>query len=352
MAPRPAAHGRHRRNRPLSGCLLATVAATAVFYAPSTLRAWVASRPVEVWSFNLRNHFQDENDGPDGWSKRRAGVADFIMKRKPDLICVQEGAEPMTAYLADQTDGEYVWVGTSRTPGLDDEAMGYLFNRNRLSLRARVCNWLAPEGTPAGQPGWDAMCPRTFEAAVFEVKDSEKENACPLLIRALNTHLDHVGVEARTKSGELIAQAIRTGEKEWPGCAHILCGDFNSPKGGGNEVYKVLTAAQENGGGGLNDAARLADEVVRNSEIGTIHKFKGTDFAASMGDGTVDLSVTREEGVQLDDSKHIDWMFFRQPSGGNFKIKPSKFEVITDKMPSGRYPSDHYPLSVKFDFEG
>lgn len=78
----------------------------------------------------------------------------------------------------------------------------------------------------------------------------------------------------------------------------------------------------------------------------TIHKWQGVSFAEDRGDGTVDLS--QGEGY---DSRHIDWILFLDglpENTGCTRLQPLQSKVITDSMASGRYPSDHFPVSTTF----
>eukprot|EP00933_Yihiella_yeosuensis_P008570 TRINITY_DN114089_c0_g1_i1.p1 TRINITY_DN114089_c0_g1~~TRINITY_DN114089_c0_g1_i1.p1 ORF type:complete len:432 (-),score=98.29 TRINITY_DN114089_c0_g1_i1:288-1583(-) len=320
------------------------------------------SEPValEVWSFNLRTEFQDKNDGPNGWSKRRLAVAEFIRKRRPAIICTQEATEAMLAYLCQELGSdEYAWRGTSREPGKQDETAGFLFDLRRLELLDCSCSWLAPAEVPHGKPAWDAQFPRTVESAIFKLK-----GASGALLRVLNTHMDHKGIDARKQSSRMLAEMVSSFAEKEPSFAQVLCGDFNSAKT--SDAYAELTGkASERGTSRDATAAPLVDAVraaaaaeesrssqvaaaAKMSQMSTIHKWKGIDFAEEKGDGTVDLTT---EDLTFD-SRHIDWLLWRDGTGGKDRavttLQPVKYEVITDRLPNGRYPSDHYPVSVIF----
>eukprot|EP00448_Togula_jolla_P020930 CAMPEP_0170588036 /NCGR_PEP_ID=MMETSP0224-20130122/10612_1 /TAXON_ID=285029 /ORGANISM="Togula jolla, Strain CCCM 725" /LENGTH=363 /DNA_ID=CAMNT_0010911719 /DNA_START=150 /DNA_END=1239 /DNA_ORIENTATION=+ len=301
---------------------------------------------LEVWSFNLRTEFMEETDGADGWSRRRQGVADLLAARRPALVCVQEATESMLSFLSKSLGEEYGWVATSRTPGQSDESAGFLFDRRRLALEDYTATWLAPPSTQPGTPAWDAGCPRTFETAVFRFLDNVDVGH----LRVINTHLDHIGVQARQFSAGLLVEAILEGVATKPECAQLICGDFNSPKGGGNKVYELLTSTQASIGAGLRDVAREAKELSLGPS--TIHKFKGEDFEGQVGDGTVDLSssVGDENSKAADDARHIDWMLWRDGEG--LRLLPKRCELVTDRLATGRYPSDHFPVSATFVLRG
>ena len=109
--------------------------------------------------------------------------------------------------------------------------------------------WLGPAGVPHGDPCWDTVLPRTYEEADFRLR-----HAPSIRFRVLNTHLDHVDVVARARSAGMLAGAVVRAKHVKPQYAQVLYGDFNSPKGGGNEVYRTLTTSAI----GLDDALRRA----------------------------------------------------------------------------------------------
>eukprot|EP00931_Biecheleriopsis_adriatica_P115053 TRINITY_DN9089_c0_g1_i1.p1 TRINITY_DN9089_c0_g1~~TRINITY_DN9089_c0_g1_i1.p1 ORF type:complete len:370 (-),score=69.39 TRINITY_DN9089_c0_g1_i1:95-1114(-) len=296
----------------------------------------------ELWSFNLRTEFKEKDDGPNGWSHRRQACAELIRKRQPSLVCVQEATPAMLNFLvAHIGELNYGWIGTSRSLNAGDEMAGFLYNKRCIDLVAHQTLWLAEDDKPRGLPGWDAMYPRTLETAVFRYSTDgptgvPKEQEVGML-RVLNTHFDHVGVEARTRSAELIAGAIAAGALQWPQCVQIVTGDFNNIKAN-NACYDILTRQAT----GLLDVARQLpprSDMVRF----TLHKFDGVDFVSSKGDGTVDLHAANSKEA---DAQHIDWILFR--NGRDLRVQPVAFEVMTDRVPEGPYVSDHFPLSVTF----
>ena len=174
---------------------------------------------------------------------------------------------------------------------------------------------------PDGVKAWDAKLPRTCETAIFQLHGSK--------VRIFNTHLDHEGHKARKSSCQLIREKMRAYQQEEPAVPQLLCGDFNSTKL--SEAYEIVSQ-------GFVD-------VIKHGEVprSTIHKWKGLDFEDRVGDGTVDLS-----GQGASDALHIDWML---RSGLLEEFKLIESTVLTDRLPNGRYPSDHFPLSATFVYQ-
>lgn len=299
------------------------------------------SAQFELWCFNLRTEFKDKDDGPNGWTFRREAAAELIRSHKPAVVCVQEATPSMLDFLVSHIgDGSYSWVGTSRSLKTGDEMAGFLYNRRSADLVVHHTLWLAPDGTPRGSPGWDAMYPRTLETAVFRLSELGADGSRTQevgLIRVLNTHFDHVGVQARKNSAELIAKTIAQGAVEWPQCVQIVTGDFNNIKAN-NEVYDILTRSET----GLLDTARRVS-LPKDIVPFTLHKFQGLEFDPVQGDGTVDLSAA---GATEADARHIDWIMFR--NGSDMQVEPTNYQVMLDRVPGGPYVSDHFPIRVTF----
>ena len=292
---------------------------------------------IDVWSFNLRTELVKEDDAENSWAKRRDEVAALIRKYDPAVVCTQEATVAMLSHLCKRLDGRYCWKGISRKLDGDDECAGFLFNIQQVELLDHSVFWLSPPACPDGHPGWDAKLPRTCEVAMFKIRDELSAGSLPMKMRILNTHFDHEGVAARSKSAALILDAIIKFNEQIPGCPQILCGDFNSPKS--SEPYGLLSDA-------LQDVFRCASDIQTFGAQSTIHKWQGLSFDDGMGDGTVDLS--KEDSRP--DSRYIDWILWLngRPSRGFAELQLLRCRVLTDTLPNGRYPSDHFPLSATF----
>lgn len=294
---------------------------------------------LRVMSFNLRTEFQEVVDAADGdgWSQRREDVAEVIAKWRPDIVCLQEATASMTAFLVGRLGEDYAWMGTSRTPGKTDEMAAIMYNQRRLLRRDQKCYWYS------GQPG---VCqrgttfPRTYESVTFTILPLAGESTGQVIVT--NTHWTHEGVEARLQSASILSAHLEQMASKHPGHVQVVTGDFNAPKGSGVglQAYRRLMRTP-----GLLDSARHAGTAEYLPNRSTIHRFKGLDFQADHGDGTVDLS----DSGGVADGLHLDWVLYRNgQSNDTMRIVPARFVVSYEQRPNGRYPSDHYPLIVDF----
>ena len=139
--------------------------------------------------------------------------------------------------------------------------------------------------------GWDAQLNRICTWAVLRNKETGESYA------HFNTHLDHVGAQARLNSVQIILDKIA--ELNLP---TVCTGDFNVSEG--SEVYRGMTAA-------LGDSKYLAPDTM---SMGT---FNGFDMEGLAGKSPIDfLFVTKDT------------------------ITPKVYRVVTDLV-DGRIPSDH-----------
>jgi len=292
--------------------------------------SFAGTSQMEIWSFNLRNEFA--NDGPDSWTQRREGVAELILQHKPAVVCTQEATPGMLRDLLRTLGSDnYSFVGNPRSEHPNDETAGMLYHQGQVHLEQHETRWLNPPGSAIYEPGWDAQFPRTLELATFAVASEPHHR-----VRVLNTHFDHVGVQARVKSAEMIAETVKAGWRRDPELVQIVCGDFNSAKES-SPFYKRMVSSSV----GLRDAARTAESVAEMPSF-TIHKFEGLEFESDKGDGTVDLSCSSDEV----DANHIDWVLWL--GAKTTELQPLSYEVVTETLPTGRYPSDHFPVRFRF----
>lgn len=249
-----------------------------------------AADRLTVMSFNIRN--SGAGDGANGWIFRREAAVGAIVEIAPDLLGIQEGLPDQIEYL-DHNLGGFAREGVGRDNGSDSgEMMAIYWRTDRFEKIDGGTFWLS-ETPDSVSYGWDAACRRTVTWVRLRDRSTNRT------LCFFNTHLDHVGVTARTRSIELIVERI--GAIADAGDAVVLSGDFNS--GVEETLFDPLKSA-------LTDA-RAASPVTDSRPT-----YNGFDKSSS---GSV-----------------IDHIFLRG-------LKPIRFETI-DRDYSIPYLSDHYPI--------
>ena len=191
----------------------------ALLLAPAMAFAKAPAAPAKltVMSYNIRLGSAD--DGTNSWRYRYPASAMMVLDQKPDVLGLQEALDYQVDYLREYVDG-YRIVGVGRDDGRKaGECMGIMYNTKTVKLLSWGTFWLSE--TPSKPTlGWDAACKRTATWAMMKTKKGGHK------FLMVNTHLDHVGKEARIKGMALILERIK--ELNPDGLPVVLTGDFNS----------------------------------------------------------------------------------------------------------------------------
>jgi endonuclease/exonuclease/phosphatase family metal-dependent hydrolase len=168
---------------------------------------------MKVMSFNVRS----DASGKITWPMRRDGVAAVLQNHQPDLAGLQEPTANMVHDLHERLP-DYRWVGLGRDDGREaGEFTPIFFRTDRWELQEHASFWLAAICDLPGK-GWDALCCRIVTWARFV--DRTTGEPCV----HFNTHLDHLGRNARSQSALLLLQKIHEIAGHDP---VVLTGDFN-----------------------------------------------------------------------------------------------------------------------------
>jgi endonuclease/exonuclease/phosphatase family metal-dependent hydrolase len=250
---------------------------------------------IKVMTYNIRCGFCEDSSNVNNWSKRKYLVAYLIKNHNPDLIGLQEAEMFQVNELIEMLD-EYDWYGVSREDGKEGgESTAILYRTKRFLLEQKQTLWLS-ETPGLISKGWDAMFKRTV--TIIKLKDlmSLKE------LYYLNTHLDHVGENARAESSKLLLNEIGKLSTDYP---VILTGDFNCTSTA--EGYKIITSK-------LSDSKYSS----KTESIGGNITFNGF-------------------GNDIKPDNKIDFIFV------NDKVEVLNHIIDTTTF-NGLYPSDHYPV--------
>jgi endonuclease/exonuclease/phosphatase family metal-dependent hydrolase len=253
---------------------------------------------INVMSYNIR--YSTEKDGANAWSKRKDDVKALIKFHEADILCVQEALAEQYDAILENTNFEA--VGAGRDDGKrKGEFSSIYFDKSRFVKKDGGVFWLSQTpDTPS--KGWDARLNRVCTWVKLYDKLNKKE------FLVFNTHYDHIGVQARIESANLIKQKIQEIAPKLP---VIYAGDLNStPQSDAIATIKTF----------LSDSREVSIEMPYGPE-GTFNNFK---FDSPLKD-------------------RIDYIFVNK----GFKVQ--KYAVLTDSKDQ-RYFSDHLPVFVKLFF--
>lgn len=260
--------------------------------------AFSQSSELKVMSYNIRQGSID--DGDNSWTYRRAATLAMLEDQRPDVFGVQEALEYQVKYI-DEKCSAYDCIGVGREDGKKEgEFMSIFWNKKTVKMLKWGTFWLA-ETPEKPSKGWDAACYRTATWALMKDRRTGQK------FYFVNTHLDHIGVEARRNSLKLIVDRIATINPE--GLPMVLTGDFNMKPSA--QELKVLDSRMEN--------ARAV--ALKTDDHNTFNGW---------GKGTSD--------------QIIDYIFM-----SGFRFCP-EFHTVTEKYAQRTYLSDHYPIVARLVF--
>lgn len=252
-----------------------------------------------VMTYNIR--YDTPNDGENWWENRKQDVADLILRYRPDFLGIQEGLDHQVRYL-NQTLKDYAFVGIGRDgEGNISESTAIFYDTTKYKLIESKTFWLSPTPEKVSR-GWDAALNRICTYAKLE------ERSTGTLFHVFNAHFDHIGVEAREKSAQLILEQI----KQWELLDQplIVMGDFNS-----TPDSKPIKTFNES----LSDTRLVSD---------------GRSFGP---EGT--FSGFKNDAELID---RIDFIFT-----SNLKVLRQRH--IDDLRPNLLWPSDHLPVFAELN---
>lgn len=169
-------------------------------------------------------------DSMNNWKYRKDAVAEFIKEQDIDIIGMQEVLHKQLKDLKKRLP-EYAEVGVGRENGAKKgEYAPLFFKKDKFEVLDSNTFWLSQYPDSVGFIGWDGACTRIATWVKLKDKKSGK------IFMAVNTHFDHVGVEARKKGALLIIDKIKEIVGDKPA---VLTGDFNVNNK--SEAYNTIT---------------------------------------------------------------------------------------------------------------
>lgn len=256
----------------------------------------------KIISYNVRFSSAPETDGDNRWELRRDASIKMVAAQKPLAMGLQEACPDQIDFL-DQNLTGYKHIGVGRDDGnRAGEMMAIYYDTTRLTLLNSGTFWLSDTPDKVSI-GWDAACNRTCTWGHFKVNDTGFE------FLYFNTHLDHVGSQARMNSIKLIV--AKMAELNPNNVPVFLSGDFNSTTD--DTIFEPLKASLKD----AREVSAISDKNITYNGFGKV----------------IDNPDTRKEWV-------IDHIFFSGVNPVAFRVVMCNFGVP--------FISDHYPIAFKF----
>lgn len=259
------------------------------------------SQSLKVMTYNIRLDL--ESDGENSWKHRKEMFAGQINFYEPAIFGVQEATPNQVNDIAALLS-QYSSVGIGREGLGKGESSNIYYKKERFELKKSNTFWLS-ETPDTISKGWDAACNRVCTYALFKDLKTKK------IFWVFNTHLDHMGEDARTKGIRLILSVIdKLNTEKYP---VIFMGDFNSEPNTERivELKKVM------------DDCRDVSIEKPFGPSGTFNDFKFNEPVTTL----------------------IDYIFISK----NSTMKVKKYAVLSDSKDL-KYPSDHLPVYVEIQF--
>jgi endonuclease/exonuclease/phosphatase family metal-dependent hydrolase len=258
------------------------------------------AQSLKIMTYNIRLNL--DSDRENSWANRKDYFTSQIQFYEPDIFGVQEATPVQVTDIASSLL-QYSYVGIGREGIGKGESSNVYYKRERFNMIQESTFWLSETPNEISK-GWDAACNRVCTYVLLKDKKTKK------IFWVFNTHLDHIGEEARTKGIELILSKIKSlNTQNYP---VIFMGDFNSEP----TEQKIIDLKKE-----MLDCADISIQKPFGPS-GTFNGFKHNE------------AVT----------KRIDYIFISK----NSKFSVNKYAVLSDSKDL-KYPSDHLPVYIELN---
>lgn len=245
---------------------------------------------MRIMSFNIRSG----KVGSETWQDRVGIVSQTMLESDADSIGVQEAHPEWMEQLRQTVTSKYAYVGVGRDGENAGEFSAIFYLKDKYNLIDSGTFWLS-ETPDQISKGWDAVFNRICTWAVLENKATGEKYV------HINSHFDHVGVNARANSVELILNKA----KEFTDLPVVFTADLNVKQG--SEDYNHFV----------------------NSGILRDTKFDTHD--------TMNYCTYHDSNPKRNMDEVIDYVMINE----HFDAKT--YRVVTEGI-DGRYVSDHFPI--------
>ena len=255
---------------------------------------------LKMMTYNIR--LDNPSDGENAWPNRKEYFTSQIQFYSPDIFGVQEATPNQVTDIASALP-EYNKFGIGREGEGKGEACTIYYKKQRFQPQQSNTFWLS-ETPNVISKGWDAAYNRVCTYALFKDLKTKK------IFWVFNTHLDHMGNEARVKGVELVLDKMKeVNLKKYP---VFLMGDFNSEP----DTPQIAAVKKV-----MDDTKEVSKEKPFGPS-GTFNDFK------------------HDQPVTL----LLDYIFISK----NSVLKIQKHAVLSDSKDL-KYPSDHLPVLIEID---
>lgn len=259
--------------------------------------------PLNVMSFNIR--YGTAKDGENAWPARRQMLFDVLRREDADLIGLQEALDFQIREIL-KAMPHYAVVGVGRDDGkMRGEYSAILFRRDRFHVAEAGTFWFSDTPSTVASRSWGNRITRICSWARFIDRDGSA-------FWHYNLHLDHESQPSRERSTELLARRIE--ERTVSSEPVIVTGDFNV--GEDNAAVRTLVSEKGDAPGRFVDTFR--ERHAADTRVGTFSGFR---------QGRID-------------GPKIDYVLV-QPGTEVLSATIVRFSR------SGRYPSDHFPVTAR-----
>ena len=268
----------------------------AIVLLPLSLSAKDDREGIVAMSYNIR--YGEALDGTNSWRFRAGASAMMLDDQRPDVVGLQEALYSQVEYLGMALDKYYKIVGVGREDGKKGgEIEAIMYNKQTMKLVKWGTFWLS-ETPDVPSRGWDAAYIRCATWAILKDKGNGKK------FFIVNTHVDHIGSQAKKNSVKLIVDKIAELNKD--NLPVIVTGDFNMEIS--NESFGPLKEGFQN----ARSSAVVTDDHYSFNGWGKSHDT-------------------------------IDYIWYRD-------FSCTRFETVTKPYADRTFISDHFPIKAVLVF--
>lgn len=173
---------------------------------------------MQIVTFNIRCDYGQ--DGSNNFKFRKNLILKKVQKEQPDILCFQEVLPHVALWLKENLT-EYYVIGCGRDSRLENEQTCIAYRKDGFNMVKMEVFWLSETpDIPGSRYSNQSDCPRNCTVLYLQDIGSGR------VFRLYNTHLDHIGSEARRQGLSLIMEKIS--KADFLGkVPFILTGDFN-----------------------------------------------------------------------------------------------------------------------------